>query len=157
VLFSVEVIDFYFEVMHLDSPLLFISESVSMFRNFHVEPLMSNGVAIFVTAHRDTSRIFQASNDTADTANGLKSTFLASMSHELRTPLNGILGYTQILRRDTALTDKQSDGLTIIHQSADHLLAVINDVLDLAKIEARKLELHRTEFDLHEFVDGVQA
>jgi CheY-like chemotaxis protein len=75
----------------------------------------------------------------------------------LRTPLNGILGYTQILRRDAALTDKQRDGLGIIHQSADHLLAVINDVLDLAKIEARKLELHPAEFDLHEFVRAVEA
>ncbi len=154
---SDEVTDFESEVVRRDGSRLWISESVRVFRNAKGDPIMFEGVAIDITARRETARALQAAKDTADAANRAKSQFLASMSHELRTPLNGILGYTQILRRDPALTDKQSDGLSIIHQSADHLLAVINDVLDLAKIEARKLELHPAEFDLHEFVDGVQA
>jgi PAS domain S-box-containing protein len=154
---SDEVIDFESEVVRRDGARLWISESVRVFRNAKGEPTMFEGVAIDITARRETARTLQTAKDAADAANRAKSQFLASMSHELRTPLNGILGYTQILRRDPALTDKQSDGLSIIHQSADHLLAVINDVLDLAKIEARKLELHPAEFDLHEFVDGVQA
>lgn len=157
ILFSDEVTDFDSEVMRRDGSRLWISESVRVVRNAKGEPIMFEGVAIDITARRETARTLQAAKEAADAANRAKSQFLASMSHELRTPLNGILGYTQILRRDPALTDKQSDGLAIIHQSADHLLAVINDVLDLAKIEARKLELHPTEFDLHEFVDGVQA
>ena len=154
---SDEVVDFESEVVRRDGSRLWISESVRVFRNAKGEPTMFEGVAIDITARRETARTLQTAKDAADAANRAKSQFLASMSHELRTPLNGILGYTQILRRDPALTDKQSDGLSIIHQSADHLLAVINDVLDLAKIEARKLELHPAEFDLHEFVDGVQA
>ena len=154
---SDEVTDFESEVVRRDGSRLWISESVRVFRNPKGEPTMFEGVAIDITARRETARTLQAAKDAADTANRAKSQFLASMSHELRTPLNGILGYTQILRRDPSLTDKQSDGLGIIHQSADHLLAVINDVLDLAKIEARKLELHPAEFDLQEFVDGVQA
>jgi len=85
----------------------------------------------------------------------LKSLFLATMSHELRTPLNGILGYTQILRRDAALNDQQRAGLGVIHQSGEHLLALINDVLDLAKIEAHRLELHPMDFDLPDFARGV--
>jgi len=73
----------------------------------------------------------------------------------LRTPLNGILGYTQILDRDQTLTAKQRDGVEVIHQSAEHLLALINDVLDLAKIEAGKLELHAVEFNLPEFAHNA--
>ncbi|MEM9486728.1 MAG: ATP-binding protein, partial [Cyanobacteria bacterium P01_F01_bin.116] len=77
----------------------------------------------------------------ADIANQAKSEFLANMSHELRTPLNGILGYTQILGRSETLSGMERDGINIIHQCGSHLLTLINDVLDLSKIEARKLEL----------------
>jgi CheY-like chemotaxis protein len=74
----------------------------------------------------------------------------------LRTPLNGILGYTQILRRDPALGDKQRDGIRVIHESADHLLALINDVLDLSKIEAGRIDLHPADFDLISFSEGIE-
>jgi signal transduction histidine kinase/DNA-binding response OmpR family regulator len=79
--------------------------------------------------------------EAADQANQAKSEFLANMSHELRTPLNGILGYAQILQRSKTLPEKELHGVNIIYQSGNHLLTLINDVLDLAKIEARKLEL----------------
>jgi PAS domain S-box-containing protein len=71
----------------------------------------------------------------------VRSDFLAQMSHELRTPLNGVLGYAQILRRDKSLGERQRAGVTVIQQSGEHLLTLINDILDLAKIEAGKLEL----------------
>lgn len=77
----------------------------------------------------------------ADSANQAKSEFLANMSHELRTPLNGILGYAQILRRSKTLSNKELEGINIINQCGSHLLTLINDVLDLSKIEARQLEL----------------
>ncbi|MBI1891244.1 MAG: response regulator [Burkholderiales bacterium] len=80
--------------------------------------------------------------DKAEVANQAKSTFLASMSHELRTPLNAILGYAQILKRNKELDDRQTTGLNTIQQSGEHLLTLINDILDLAKIEAGKLELY---------------
>jgi len=152
-----EVTDFESEIIRRDGSRLWISESVRVIRGATGEPILFEGVAIDTTARRETARTLQAAKDAADAANRAKSQFLASMSHELRTPLNGILGYTQILRRDPALTDKQRDGLGIIHQSAEHLLAVINDVLDLARIEARKLELHPAEFDLPEFLHAVEA
>ncbi len=88
-------------------------------------------------------------------ASTYKSEFLANMSHELRTPLNGILGYTQILSRDKKLSDQQLDGVNIIHQSGEHLLMLINDILDLAKIEAGKMELYPTEVYLPTFLDGI--
>ena len=91
----------------------------------------------------------------ADGANRAKSDFLANMSHELRTPLNGILGYAQILQRSEPLTHKGRGGVDVIYQCGSHLLTLINDVLDLSKIEAGKLELHPTAFHLPSFIQGV--
>ncbi|MBD1846732.1 response regulator [Cyanobacteria bacterium FACHB-63] len=97
----------------------------------------------------------EASKLKADIANQAKSEFLANMSHELRTPLNGILGYAQILQRSYSLTAKDQKGIEIIHQCGSHLLTLINDVLDLSKIEARKLALHPTEFYFPAFLQSV--
>ncbi len=91
----------------------------------------------------------------ADKANQAKSDFLANMSHELRTPLNGILGYAQILGRSKALPDKERHGVNIIHQCGSHLLTLINDVLDISKIEARKLELAPQAIHLPSFLQSV--
>ncbi|MGG6296006.1 ATP-binding protein [Leptolyngbya sp. AN02str] len=93
--------------------------------------------------------------EAADTANKAKSEFLANMSHELRTPLNGILGYAQILLRDKTLNPRQKDGLDIIHQCGSHLLTLINDILDLSKIEARRLELFPQDFYLDSLLQGI--
>ena len=97
----------------------------------------------------------QRAKEAAETANRAKSTFLANMSHELRTPLNGILGYAQILRRDKQLTERQIAGLDVIRQSGEHLLTLINDILDLAKIEAGKLELGLTDLPLAKFLQTI--
>jgi signal transduction histidine kinase/ActR/RegA family two-component response regulator len=91
----------------------------------------------------------------ADAANHAKSEFLANMSHELRTPLNGILGYAQILQQSKTLTDKEHRGISIINQCATHLLTLINDVLDLSKIEARKFELYPQDVHLPAVIQGV--
>ena len=91
----------------------------------------------------------------AEAANHAKSEFLANMSHELRTPLNGILGYAQILEKSAKLEPKELEGIGIIHQCGSHLLTLINDILDLSKIEARKLELYPTELNFYSFLTGV--
>ncbi|MFB2978041.1 ATP-binding protein [Microseira sp. BLCC-F43] len=93
--------------------------------------------------------------EAADNANQAKSEFLANMSHELRTPLNGILGYAQILARSKALPDKELHEVNVIHQCGSHLLTLINDILDLSKIEARKLELAPTAIHFPSFLLGV--
>ena len=91
----------------------------------------------------------------ADAANQAKSEFLANMSHELRTPLNGILGFAQVLQRSPTMTSADLQGVSVIHQCGSHLLTLINDILDLSKIEARKLELFNNSVRLLPFLHGV--
>jgi len=97
----------------------------------------------------------QAAKEAADSASKAKSEFLANMSHELRTPLNGILGYAQILQGAKNFTDKQQKGISVISQCAAHLLTLINDILDIAKIEAQKIELYPTNFHFPAFLQGI--
>ncbi|MEH2289731.1 CHASE2 domain-containing protein [Nostoc sp.] len=91
----------------------------------------------------------------ADAANQSKSEFLANMSHELRTPLNGILGFAQLLKGSPNMTAKNLEGVSIISQCGSHLLMLIDDILDLSKIEARKLDLVVTSVHLASFLHGV--
>ncbi len=90
----------------------------------------------------------QTAKDTAETANRAKSEFLSSMSHELRTPLNAILGYAQILKRQENMTGTQRQQLDIMRISGEHLLTLINDILDVGKIEAQKMDIEQLIFDL---------
>ena len=91
----------------------------------------------------------------AEAANRAKSEFLANMSHELRTPLNGILGYAQLLRNRNKMDDVEKKGIEIIQRSGEHLLNLINDILNLAKIEAKKFELKPSEFHLQTFLRTI--
>jgi PAS domain S-box-containing protein len=98
-----------------------------------------------------------AAKDAADAANRAKSAFLASMSHELRTPLNAILGYAKILLREKSLSERQATGLSTINESGEHLLTLINDILDLSKVEAGKLELFPEAFNLPSFLENLAS
>lgn len=108
-------------------------------------------------------RASEAAQRASEAANRTKTEFLANMSHEFRTPLNGILGYTQILKRDETLTARQREQVDIIERSGQHLLTLINDLLDLSKIEAGRFEMMTTMFNfpalLHDITDmiGIRA
>lgn len=95
------------------------------------------------------------SRDAAEAANKAKSIFLANMSHELRTPLNAILGFSSIMRKDPSLPDSQRENLDIINRSGEHLLTLINDVLEMAKIEAGRMQLENQSFDLGNLVRDI--
>jgi signal transduction histidine kinase len=96
-----------------------------------------------------------AATAAAEQANRSKSVFLANMSHELRTPLNAILGFTQIMERDKTLSRKQLEHVNIISRSGEHLLGLINDVLEMSKIEAGRITLQETPFDLPRLLQTV--
>ncbi|MDY6784281.1 MAG: PAS domain S-box protein [Cyanobacteriota bacterium] len=110
------------------------------------------GISTDISDRKQAEMVLNQAKEAAEAANRTKSEFLANMNHELRTPLNGILGYAQILQRDPETTPKQQKGLGIIHQCGSHLLTLINDILDLSKLEVQKMELYPQDFHLANFL-----
>jgi two-component system sensor histidine kinase/response regulator len=102
------------------------------------------------------TRELETAKKGAEAANLAKSVFLSSMSHELRTPLNAILGFAQLMQRDPSLTTEQHRNLETINRSGQHLLALINDVLEISRIEAGRTERIDNAFDFHEFLLGIE-
>ncbi len=104
----------------------------------------------------DANTALQSERERAEAASALKSRFLANMSHEIRTPMNAILGMAQVLQTEK-LTERQLERLAIINTSGDALMGILNDILDLSKIEAGKVEIESTPFDLTELVHSIEA
>ncbi|MEQ9354292.1 PAS domain S-box protein [Coleofasciculus chthonoplastes] len=117
------------------------------------------GVAIAyldITERKTAEMVLQQAKDAADAANLAKSEFLANMSHELRTPLNAILGFTQLMSHDPSLSPQHQNYLSIINHSGEHLLALINDILSMSKIEAGRMAIEAKSFDLYQLMDTIK-
>lgn len=108
-----------------------------------------------IGAHRRTDAALQRAKDVAEAANLAKSKYVVGLSHELRTPLNAVLGYAQLLERDTQMPPHHQGGIRVIRRSAEHLSGLIDGLLDIAKIEAGRLQLQRNAVRLNEFLDQL--
>lgn len=124
-----------------------------------VSPLSDHAVlwvARDISKLKKTEAALKQAKEAADAANLAKSQFLSNMSHELRTPLNIILGFTQLMLRNRSLNPQQQEYLDTINRSGEDLLTLINDVLEMSKIEAGRVTLNETDFDLYGLLDRLQ-
>ncbi len=135
--------------------------------DYVTKPIQEDELLARVTTHvnlqkyakelRESKEMAEAAQQRAELVSQAKSTFLTNMSHELRTPLNVILGYTQILSRSTLLSSGEQAHLHTITRSGEHLLALINAVLELSKIDANRMELQPVSFNLHHMLSDLEA
>ena len=139
---------------------LWVSSSGAPYYDEHGRFLGYRGIARDVTAQIEAAQVLRDAKDTAEAANRAKSEFLAKMSHELRTPLNAVIGYSELLLENAAAAGREDQDvvdLRRINAAGRHLLALVADILDLAKIEADKVELIVQPFALDALVDDVVA
>jgi len=114
------------------------------------------GTSDDITERKETELKLKRATEDAIEANLSKSTFLSNMSHEIRTPMNAILGYSQLLQEDNNLTKTQQESLRTINKSGEHLLELINDILDMSKIEAGRITLNPSDFNFIELLKEVE-
>ncbi len=145
------------QTVNLEYPM--IIDGVEIWSDASMSPIDQNTVICVVrniTERKQVEVALQQAKEVSESANRAKSAFLTNMSHELRTPLNAILGFSQLMSGADNLTHDQQENLQIIYHSGEHLLTLINQILDLSKIEAGRMALEETEFDLQNLLNDIK-
>jgi PAS domain S-box-containing protein len=137
--------------------LIWIVENAHRVCDENGQLLYYEGTVQDITERKLTQARLEASKESAENANRAKSQFLANMSHELRTPLNAIIGFTQLMARDPSLKGENQEFVEIINQSGEHLLGLINDILEMSKIEAGLVALTTNNLDLYRLLKSVET
>ncbi len=133
------------------------SLTVSPIRNESGEIIGASSIIRDISERKLYEQEILRAREDAEKANKAKSIFLANMSHEIRTPMNAVLGYSQILLRNRSLDEETRDSLKVIEKSGKNLLNMINEILDISKIEAGKMELHQSDFNLAELIKELET
>lgn len=132
-----------------------VRQGGTVYRNEQGAPYHMIGTLLDITERKQTETALRAAKEEAVTANRIKTRFIANMSHELYTPLNTIIGFSELLHHDNQTSEAHCEKLQTIHQSANHLQRMINDILDLAHIEANHVELNPEVFDLPQMIQAL--
>ncbi|MEG5056790.1 PAS domain S-box protein [Microcoleus sp. A2-C5] len=151
--------DFYFHeyrMRHSDGVYRWMLNHLRLIRDPAGRPVEMLGYLIDISDRKQAELELQQAKEAAETANRAKSMFLSNMSHELRTPLNAILGFTQLMSYDPALTPELQQDLAIVNRSGEHLLELINDILDLSKIESGQMTLYLSDFELKNWLNSIE-
>lgn len=145
-----------FRLRHSDGSYRWILQQIKLVRDYSGRPVEILGYLIDISDRKHAELELRQAKEAAEAANQAKSVFLANMSHELRTPLNSILGFTQLMSDDSALTPSLQERLQIVNRSGKHLLDLINDILDLSKIESGRMTLNGSDFNLTNLLTSIE-
>ncbi|MBR8832043.1 MAG: Sensor histidine kinase RcsC [Chroococcopsis gigantea SAG 12.99] len=144
------------QIYRKDGKIIWIAEHARAVRDENGDIIYYEGFVEDITERKEVEANLQKAKEAAEAANQAKSSFIANMSHELRTPLNAILGFSQLMLRNNNLEKNDRDNLGIIFRSGEHLLNLINQVLDLSKIEAGKISINLKNFHLYRLLDDLE-
>ena len=144
------------EYYHKNGSIVMGENTMTFLRNANGSPAAVLSVSADITERKRAEAKLKEAKEAAEAANRSKSVFLANMSHEIRTPMNAILGFAQLMQRDQSLTQQSRDHLDIINRSGEHLLATINDILEMSKIEAGRTVFVPTTFDFHALIYDLE-
>ena len=148
--------NFESEIYRKDGSIIWISENCRAVCDAAGNLLYHEGFIKDITDSKQAAIKMQQAKEAAEAANKAKSTFLANMSHELRSPLNAVIGFAQVMIRSKTLSPENQEDVGIILRSGEHLLALINQVLDLSKIEAGRTTINEKSFDLYRLIGDLE-
>lgn len=155
---QVDRLEYEVRMRHKDGHYLdILARAFAVRRKTDGTPIRLVGTQVDVTEKNTAAHELQLAKEAAEKAAKIRSAFLANMSHEIRTPINAILGFTQLMLQEAGLTQDRQQSLLAIQRSGEHLLAVINEILEMSKLEATKTELYQDEFVLPEFLQEVSS